>query len=71
MNDNWRPEVKEAFEYLINGGLGEVIGLTDYAIEMKSEKVVCETFTAMALCLLAAEAIETRKAKPAEGGETI
>lgn len=54
--------VEEATEYLATGGLGEVIGLTDMAREMSEPKVQMNTDMAMALCLLADEALKARKA---------
>lgn len=54
--------VEEAMTYLADGGLGEVIGLTHSAKEMQSAKVQMDTDMAMALCLLADEALKARKA---------
>ena len=54
--------IKEAREYLETGGLGEVIGLTSMAIEMDQPKVQLDSDMAMALCLLADEALKRRAA---------
>lgn len=54
--------VKEAKEYLETGGLGEVVGLTDIAFKMGQPKVQMDTEMAMALCMLANEALNRRKA---------
>ena len=54
-------DVKEAMKYLQDGGLGEVIGLTDAAMKAGSPKVQSDTEMVMALCILAHEAIETRE----------
>lgn len=54
--------VEEATKYLADGGLGEVIGLTHSAKELQSPKVQMDTDMAMALCLLADEALKARRA---------
>jgi len=54
-------DVAEATTYLETGGLGEVIGLTDLARQMEQSKVQMDTDMAMALCLLAGEALKVRK----------
>lgn len=54
--------LKEATEYLETGGLGEVIGFTHCVKEMHQEKVQMDTDMAMALCLLADEALKARRA---------
>ncbi|WP_312412013.1 hypothetical protein [Shinella sp.] len=56
-------DVKEAEDYLADGGLGEVIGLTHGAKEMGSEKVQMDTDMAMALCLLADEGLKARRSQ--------
>lgn len=53
--------IKEATEYLETGGLGEVIGLADVAIQMGQPKVQMDAEMAMALCILANETIQRRK----------
>lgn len=55
-------DIEEATKYLETGGLGEVIGLTDVAIQMKKQKVQMDADMAMALCLLADEALKRRRA---------
>jgi hypothetical protein len=57
-----RANVEEARLYLETGGLGEVIGLTDLAFKMEQPKVQMDTEMAMALCVLAGEALNRRKA---------
>lgn len=54
-------DIEEATKYLETGGLGEVIGLTSMAIEMAQPKIQMDSDMAMALCLLADEAIKARK----------
>lgn len=51
-------DIEEAKKYLETGGLGEVIGLTSLALEMKQPKVQMDSDMAMALCLLADETIK-------------
>lgn len=53
-------KIEEARKYLETGGLGEVIGLTDLAIQMGQPKVQMDSDMAMALCNLAAEALRRR-----------
>lgn len=53
-------DIKEATRYLETGGLGEVIGLTSIAIHHKQPKVQMDSDMAMALCLLADEALKLR-----------
>lgn len=55
-------DIEGAKTYLETGGLGEVIGFTSLAIEHNELKVQMDTDMAMALCLLADEAIKKRKA---------
>lgn len=54
-------DIEEAKRYLETGGLGEVIGLTSVAMEAGSPKVQMDSDMAMALCLLADEALKRRK----------
>lgn len=54
-------DIKAAKDYLETGGLGEVIGFTQIAIDHDQPKVQMDTDMAMALCLLASEAIKRRK----------
>jgi len=58
---NYEYDVAEATQYLSTGGLGEVIGLTDIARQNLQPKVQVDTDMAMALCLLADEALKARK----------
>jgi len=53
--------VEDVLDYLRSGGMGEVIGLTDMARQMKEPKVQMGTDMAMALCLLASEALDERE----------
>lgn len=55
-------DVDEAKKYLETGGLGEVIGLTLVATQMGQPKVQMDTDMAIALCLLADEALKRRRA---------
>lgn len=55
-------DIESAKSYLETGGLGEVIGLTDIAIQMDQPKVQMDADMAMALCLLASEALNRRMA---------
>jgi hypothetical protein len=52
--------VSEAMSYLEDGGMGEVFGLTHIALTHGQPSVQSDTSTAMALCILAAEAIQAR-----------
>lgn len=54
------PNIEEAQKYLESGGLGEVIGLTQRAIEMHQRKILMDADMAMALCLLADETLKRR-----------
>ena len=56
--DNLPDGVRSSLEYLRTGGLGEVIGFTSMALEMGEPKVQSDTDMAMALCLLAADALD-------------
>lgn len=64
-------DLNEARRYLETGGLGEVIGMTDMARQMSQPKVQSDTDMAMALCLMASEALEMRKALAAWWVERI
>lgn len=48
-------KIAEARKYLETGGLGEVIGFTDLALQSGQDKVQCDTDMAMALCQMASE----------------
>lgn len=54
-------DVEFAKEYLETGGLGEVIGFTELAVKSGDLRVQMFADMAMALCLLASEALENRK----------
>lgn len=53
-------DLDHAKRYLETGGLGEVIGFTDLAVKSGEFKVQMDADMAMALCLLASEALENR-----------
>lgn len=53
--------VTEAISYLEDGGMGEVFGLTHMALGHGEPTVQSDTSMAMALCILAAEAIQARR----------
>lgn len=55
-------DIDEAKAYLETGGLGEVVGLTDLAIKAGQTKVQMDAGMAMALCILANEALRRRRA---------
>lgn len=55
-------KIEDAVDYLRTGGMGEVIGLTNVAFQMGQEKVQMDTDMAMALALLASEALDAREA---------
>jgi hypothetical protein len=55
-------DVEFAGRYLETGGLGEVIGFTDMALQSDQPKVQMDTDMAMALCILASEALNRRAA---------
>lgn len=56
-NDNMRPGVRSALDYLKTGGLGEVAGLADTAMRHGYPKVQSDTDMAVALCVMAADAM--------------
>lgn len=53
-------DLKAATEYLEMGGLGEVLGLAEMSKSMGFPKVQMDTDMAMALCLLADEALRSK-----------
>lgn len=55
-------DIDGAKQYLETGGLGEVIGFTSLALEANQPKVQMDADMAMALCLLADEALKRRRA---------
>lgn len=64
MNDNIKYDVESATDYLVTGGLGEVIGLASITMQMGQPKVQMDADMAMALCLLADEALKFRQTTP-------
>lgn len=56
-------DVQESIDYLATGGLGEVIGFTSMALNRGQPMVTSDTSMAMALCLLADEALQARARK--------
>lgn len=59
-NDNLPADIAFAMDYLLTGGLGEVIGFTYIAAGMNQPKVQCDTDMMQALLILAAEAADAR-----------
>jgi hypothetical protein len=56
-------DVRVAKEYLEDGGLGEVMGLASIAVHENQPKVQMDADMAVALCMLASEALHRRKAR--------
>lgn len=56
MSDKY--DIQAALDYLANGGLGEVVGITDMAMNAGFPKVQSDPDMIMALCMLASKAIE-------------
>lgn len=56
------PEVEGALEYLRDGGLGEVIGITVVARSLGHANLELNADVCMALCQLADQAIKASKA---------
>jgi hypothetical protein len=56
-----KEDIVEAKSYLETGGLGEVMGLAKLARDMSQPKVQMDTDMAIALCLLADDAIKARQ----------
>lgn len=56
-----KESIEEAKHYLEKGGLGEVLGLASLANQEDQSHVQMTTDLAIALCLLADEAIKKRK----------
>lgn len=54
-------DVTESMDYLEDGGLGEVFGFTHMALTAGEPKVQSDTAMALAMCLLASEAIQARR----------
>lgn len=55
-------EIADAKRYLETGGLGEVAGLAEISRGMGAPKVQMDTDMAIALCMLAQEALNRRGA---------
>lgn len=68
-NDNMTDDVRDALAYLCSGGIGEVIGLTSIALRSGEPVVQSSAAMAMALCLLADQAIRDDLAALSEGDE--
>lgn len=58
-----KTAVEDSITYLADGGLGEVMGLASFAAEISEPKVQMDTDMAIALCMLADEALKRRKAQ--------
>ncbi|HEV7284986.1 MAG TPA: hypothetical protein VGN75_09015, partial [Kaistia sp.] len=56
------PDILYAQDYLKSGGLGEVEGMARLSLDLGSERVACDTATAIALCMLAEEGINAATA---------
>lgn len=56
-----KADIKAATEYLETGGLGEVLGLATMSLEAGHLKIQMDTDMAIALCILADEALKRRK----------
>lgn len=54
--------IEAATRYLETGGLGEVLGFASGAMDLQMPKVQMDTDMAIALCMLASEALNRRKA---------
>jgi hypothetical protein len=59
-NDNLPSEIADAMDYLLTGGLGEVIGFTEMFASRKEPKVQCDTDMMRAVLILASEAADAR-----------
>jgi hypothetical protein len=60
-NDNLHPDVKFSLNYLTTGGLMEMAVFADVVFKAGAEKVQMGSADAIALCMLAAEALEARQ----------
>ncbi|GHA15510.1 hypothetical protein GCM10007989_07860 [Devosia pacifica] len=61
-NDNLPEDIRSAMDYLSTGGLGEVYGITDMAYRAGQPKVQCDADMMLAICMLASEALDARRA---------
>lgn len=57
-----KKQIEDASAYLETGGLGEVIGFASMYMDAGEPKVQMDTDMAIALCILAAEALNKRRA---------
>lgn len=57
-NDNLPEDIAFSLSYLKTGGLGEVVMATDAAYQAKMPKVQSSPDLILALCILAAQALE-------------
>lgn len=64
LDGNQPDAVREALKYLRSGGLGEVIGITSFSLEFGHPKIQSDTAMAMALCLLAQDALDAANTEP-------
>lgn len=55
-------DIEDAMDYLRTGGLGETMGLAQMAADMGAPKIQLDTDMAMALLILADEALKARAA---------
>lgn len=67
VNDNLPADVADAMDYLLTGGLGEVIGFTEMFASRKEPKVQCDTDMMQAILILASEAAEARAKRKGAG----
>lgn len=56
------PEVQKALGYLLNGGFGEVVGMTEHVAAAGVENVACDLQIMRAILFLAAESVNARSA---------
>lgn len=56
-------DMEEAMNYLTTGGVGEVLGFAEIARTMGQPKVQMDSDMAVALCVLASEALDKRKGR--------
>jgi hypothetical protein len=56
------PDILFAQDYLKSGDLGEVEGMARLSLDLGSERVACDSATAIALCMLAEEGINAAAA---------
>jgi hypothetical protein len=61
-NDNLPEDIAFSLEYLATGGLGEVVMATDAAYRTKEPRITSTPDLILALCILAQEALDRRRA---------